>query len=991
MKKIKIVLIDEGTPGQIISIENVNNLSDHTKKMYEFFCFNYLRLGGIIDNVEIISVSYFDCIRDGYDKIRNNLIEQYEYIDIELHAYSIIYGANLKPTIKSFNRSRTNKSIIICSCGHDLNRVRFPAAEPGVISVGVYDNDDSIRGVSALNQFSPSLLIANRALPYEDLQGNKCQIRGSSPAVIYSACLYSRLLELNGEEKLDPTAVYTQLLSNLEPYSNGFIINYDANALENTRITKYGEGRNSKANISLSVVTNQNKDAYITIIPEHCEANYLWFAKPIKINIGIKEINNIYEDVARVKFNKDLNTNTFDITIQIDGLFSCINLASSNCTLIINEGMTNPKKNKTDSLILGISASHDSSACLLLNDKIICGVQLERITGIKRDGLPYLNSNKAIQYCLDAAGFRHDDIDHFGYNIQSITPEYVGLSQPVASSNFSSFDPFSENSIFVSHHLCHAFSAYSGSNYNCSQVFVADGSGGTSINSDDLLLNGPQFFDYLESGLDSTRPSLHVFSVYYFDKHSFKLLHREQANSFNVRSGSSSLGETYASVSNYVFKSWQASGKLMGLAPYGQPIHNFTKYDGDKDIINFDHKWKINYNIVDTQPAIDYKDLAASIQSGLEECLIFRFKKYIDYKIRNIVYTGGIALNSVANRKIRKSLNLDNFYLFPAQSDAGISIGAAAAARFHLTGQISSGLYTDDYLGYIYSLKDVIYGYNMYERFLSIKEINSSQIAERIAKGEIFGYFSLQKGSEFGPRALGARSILADPRSRKTWDFINRWVKFREDFRPFAPMVTRESLNKFFIADEDLPYMLEVVNVREQYKDQLQAVTHVDGTARVQTITRKQHEQIYELLLEFEKITSYPILLNTSFNVRGMPIIENPTQALEMLLSTHLSGVIFDDYIVEIKTNNTPINKHDVIALSPETTLEISKNSVTKELFLNVKNQGKKIYIDNKLESLFLRMDGVSSLHDLTPEISSCSLNIIDKYCKLKYLNKVIS
>ena len=989
MKKIKIVLIDEGIPGEIFNIQNVNDLPEHTKKMYEFFYFNYLRIGGTIENIEIISVSYYDCINKGYDKIRKKLIDQHKYIDIELHAYSMVYTSNLKPIIKSFNTHTTTKPIIICSCGHDLNRTRFPGAEPGVISVGVFDNDNKIIGASVLNQFLPSLLINNKELSYKDLLGNECTTRGTSPAVLYSACLLSRLIELNSNEcRSDTTAIYTQILCNLDSYFGCFILNYDTFEFLKTHVISCGDGRYSKANLALTAITNNNKYFYITIVTGTLDSRSGWFPKPIKIKVKID--SHTYHDVdkIRVKHNT-LYANELDLTVEIDGLFQNIYIGYSNCDLIIKNEDLKYNKNKSDKLILGISGSHDSSACLLLNDKIISGIQLERLSGIKRDGHSYLNSCKAIQYCLDASGFLYEDIDHFGYNIQSVTPEYVGLNQPIASSNFTAFDPFAENSIFVSHHLCHAFSAFSGSNYSFSQVVVADGSGGTSINSDDLILTGPKFLNYLETGLTHSRPNLHVFSVYYFDQHSFKLLHRETANSFNVRSGSSSLGETYASVSNYVFGSWQASGKLMGLAPYGQPIYNLVQYNNNRNSIDFDFKWKINYTEVDVKYPMDYRDLAASVQSGLEQCLIFRFKKYLDNKTSNIVYTGGIALNSVANRKIRKSLNLDNFYLFPAQSDAGISIGAAAAARFHSTGLISSKLYTDDYLGYLYTLKDVVYAYNLHERFLSIKNITHKQIAERIASGEIFGYFSLQKGSEFGPRALGARSILADPRSKKTWDFINKWIKFREDFRPFAPMVARESLNKFFNANEDLPYMLEVVDVREVYRDKLQAITHVDGTARVQTVTQEQHSRIYDLLLEFEKITSYPILLNTSFNVRGMPIIDNPLQAIEMLLSTHLSAVIFDDYIVEINSKNQPLTKSDVLAFSPGTTFSISKNNIRKDLILNVKNQGKSVRIDNKLEPLFLQIDGISSLQKLMPDITSESLNILTKFCKLKFFNKV--
>lgn len=430
----------------------------------------------------------------------------------------------------------------------------------------------------------------------------------------------------------------------------------------------------------------------------------------------------------------------------------------------------------------------------------------------------------------------------------------------------------------------------------------------------------------------------------------------------------------------------------MGLAPYGdsKKVKGIELKDHN-GLINYDFRWKLKYN----KPGGDimqHANLAAAIQETLENALISRFNK-LSSPNENIVFTGGIALNSVANNKLRTHFKIKNFYLFPAQHDAGVSIGAAAAAYYHLNGKTSSYHFENDYLGYKYSRQDVLHAINKYADRLKLSKISSPELAYKLANGAIFGFFSLEKGSEFGPRALGARSILADPRSKKTWNFINRWIKFREEFRPFAPMVLREDIHKYFEADHDLPYMLEVVNVRSEFRDTLAAITHIDGTARVQTISNLNFPRMYELLKDFSKLSNFSILLNTSFNVRGQPIVEQPIQAIEMLLCTHLSGIVFDDLLVEILDDNREVTKEDIFTLSPGTKVISEKNNESYIKKMEVCNQGKSIILNEDVYKILVSLDGEKSIYNIfnnKNKLCDASLFLVlNKFRRLKYINRL--
>ncbi|MFV2117231.1 carbamoyltransferase C-terminal domain-containing protein [Streptomyces sp. Act-28] len=573
-------------------------------------------------------------------------------------------------------------------------------------------------------------------------------------------------------------------------------------------------------------------------------------------------------------------------------------------------------------VVLGLSASHDASACLLRGGNPQVAVQQERVTRRKHDGTGHLASRAAADYCLTSAGLRADDVDVFAFNAQPLLPGYVGLSVPSAAQTFDLFDPFDERAVYVSHHLAHAFSAFWGSPFEEAVVVVCDGSGGSVLGSDDLLVDGPGLREYLARKTEDRLPRIHVFSVYHFDRDGYRLLFRECADSFNVRVGSSSIGETYAAVSQYVFGDWQeGSGKLMGLAPWGKPgnVGPSLLEPGPDGLPRFRSDWKDVYRSPGTGGPLDHADLAARIQADLEEALVARMRYAMSLVpgCGNLAYAGGVALNSVANDRVARESGADHLFVLPAASDAGVSLGAAAAAHYRLTGSTrrGSGPFSD-YLGHPYTHDDHDAAIRLVSDRVVVEPLSPDAVADGIAAGEVIGWF--QGGSEFGPRALGHRSVLADARSRDTWDFINAHIKFREDFRPLAPIVPEEVAAEYFDLDEPSPHMLRVVPVREEYREQLAAVTHVDGTARVQTVSRAANPRIHELLHLVGERTGFPVMVNTSLNRRGEPMIETPGQALDMLLGTRLSAMVLGDRLVRrAPEHEAPLSLRSRLALAP--------------------------------------------------------------------------
>ncbi|MCI4187982.1 hypothetical protein MRO89_18790 [Dickeya dianthicola] len=985
-----ILLFDSARRNQLVRLAEISNgevLHPHTVKISSLLASDLFSYSGK-DFSRVVSASYLDAFSQGYDSVRKRAVKQFGNCHIEAHAYSSAeneFSHSLHTALSTFSDG-TEKPYILASVGHDFGRQRFPGSSTQAIGVALLLTNNTIPGKTPAGNGNIEFIVRECDYPTRNNAGEPGSIKGTSAAVVYLAGLAANLRDvlIKSGNPHDRLALHAGMIFLSEAYQGLYLfenkplpqqmpqcwdLNIERSTLVETTLTLPSTNTGVKIGLVASFHGSIARTTRLTAIVD-----------------GQKIIGE--NGTLLISTERLSHTGEQTIWLQAEGRFDRVTFASQ-ATIATDITSSLPLIKPDDDVIVGISASHDASACLMVNGKIRYGIQLERLTRIKHDGRNILDSTLAVDYCLSAAGLTYNDVNCFAYNIQAATPEYIGLNQPVHAADFTLFDPFSANAVFASHHLCHAFAAWSGSKFNQGNVLVVDGSGGTVVGRDDLLCSGEEFAAYLNAGLNGIKPQLHVVSHYSFDKHGYQLINREYSPSFNIRNGSFSLGEAYASVSQFVFNSWQASGKLMGLAPYGTPEYADDIAVETPSGIAYGYSWKQKFTEKKSNP-LEYANLAASVQAVLEKGIFSRLERYQITNTTPLVMTGGVALNSVVNFKVRHHLKLKDFYLFPAQHDAGISIGAASAAYYKRHGKTLNDAFSHDYLGKIYHYRDIAFATNRFADRITVTPIDTAALAGRLNAGQVIGYFSCSKGSEFGPRALGARSLLASPCSMDTWKFINTWVKFREDFRPFAPMVAAEHLSDYFEGEGEHKYMLEVLPVKKEYRDKLAAITHVDGTARVQTVSEHDNAEIHALLNAFGERSGFPVLLNTSFNVRGQPIVEEPQQAIEMLLSTHIDAVVFGGYIVELREwELDEKNLPGLLRLSPGCKLHsaLEKNEIRH--WLTHDYQGKSQLISAQLYHSLTELVRLHYLADAQKAYAALPLTVrkqINKYIQLKCL-----
>ncbi|ATZ93492.1 carbamoyltransferase C-terminal domain-containing protein [Dickeya fangzhongdai] len=985
-----ILLFDSARKNEIVrlaEISNVETLHPHTVKISSLLASDLFSCSGE-DFSRVVSASYLDALSQGYDSVRKRVAKQFGNCHIEAHAYSSAENESshsLHAALSHFS-DEIEKPYILASVGHDFGRQRFPGSSAEAIGVALLLKNNTTPGKTPAGNGNIEFIVREFDYPTRNNTGASDSIKGTSAAVVYLAGLAANLRDflIKSGHPHDRLALHAGMIYLGEAYQGLYLFEnkplpqpmpqcWDLNVERSTRVETALTLPSTDTGVKISLVASfQGSIARTTRLTAIVDGQKI-----------IGENGTLLISTERLS-----HTGEHTIGLQAEGLFDRITFASQ-ATIATNITSSLPLIKPDDDVIVGISASHDASACLMVNGKIRYGIQLERLTRIKHDGRSILDSTLAVNYCLSAAGLTYNDVNCFAYNIQAATPEYVGLNQPIHAADFTLFDPFSAKAVFASHHLCHAFAAWSGSKFNQGNVLVVDGSGGTVVGREDLLCSGEEFAAYLNAGLNGIKPLLHVVSHYSFDQQGYQLVNREYSPSFNIRNGSFSLGEAYASVSQFVFNSWQASGKLMGLAPYGTPEYANEIAVETPSGLSYGYLWKQKFTEKKSNP-MDYANLAASVQTVLEQGIFSRLERYQITNNTPLVMTGGVALNSVVNFKVRNQLKLKDFYLFPAQHDAGISIGAASAAYYKRHGKTLNDAFSHDYLGKVYHHRDIAFAANRFADRITITAIDTAALAGRLNAGQVIGYFSCSKGSEFGPRALGARSLLASPCSMDTWKFINKWVKFREDFRPFAPMVAAEHLSQYFDGDGEHKYMLEVLPVKKAYRDKLAAITHVDGTARVQTVSEHDNAEIHALLNAFGERSGFPVLLNTSFNVRGQPIVEEPQQAIEMLLSTHIDAVVFGGYIVELREwELDEQNLPGLLRLSPGCKLHSALEKNEAKYWLTHDYQGTSQSISAQLYHSLTELLRLHCLADAQKAYAELPLTLrkqINKYIQLKCL-----
>ena len=599
--------------------------------------------------------------------------------------------------------------------------------------------------------------------------------------------------------------------------------------------------------------------------------------------------------------------------------------------------------------ILGISAFyHDSAATIIIDGKIIAAAQEERFTRIKHDAS---YPNNAIEFVLKYANLKLSEIDQIVFfekpflKFERLLETYVAFA-PRGFKSFSKAMPIwlkeklfqkkfllnelkkhdqnfnnEEKIYFSDHHLSHAASAFFPSPFEDAIVLTADGVGEWATTTVAVGSNN----------------KLEIKKEIHFPH---------------------SLGLLYSAFTYYVgFKVNSGEYKLMGLAPYGKPIFTDNIYklidikeDGtfrlDQSYFNYATGLTMTnekFNKLFGQKPRNSKsenltqfhmDVAASIQKVTEEIMI-KLAKSIqkEYKLKNLCLAGGVALNCVANGKILKEKIFENIWIQPAAGDAGGSLGAALAL-WHIEQNNPRNINKNDcmkgsYLGPDYNQKEIEEALRKVGANFNVLEEDDiiNRTAEDISNGNAVGWF--QGRMEFGPRALGSRSILGDPRSPDMQKNLNLKVKYRESFRPFAPSILKEDLSDWFDIYTDSPYMLMVANVNKDKcipmsekeekmfgldklnlkRSQIPAVTHVDYSARIQTVSKETNLKYFKLISKFKEITGCPIIINTSFNVRGEPIVNTPEDAFKCFMGTELDSLVIENCYLNKKDQDPKMIK----------------------------------------------------------------------------------
>ena len=563
--------------------------------------------------------------------------------------------------------------------------------------------------------------------------------------------------------------------------------------------------------------------------------------------------------------------------------------------------------------ILGISCGyHDSAAALIKGGKILGACEEERFTGIKHDSSFPINT---IKWLYDEFNISGNDIskvafyDNPKYKLDRIQKslkqgpltEFFNRRK-ILKRNKIKFEKF-ENKIngitnpnieiyYSDHHLSHAAYSFYTSPYDKASILSVDGVG-----------------------------EWETTTLYYGEGNK---LSKIQQIKFPH-----SLGMLYSAFTAFLgFKPNEGEYKVMGLAPYGDPTKFLNKFrklytltdDGgfELNMEYFTFEWSDTHmfneklgkllGIPNRLPEDNlnqpHKDLAATLQHEYE----FLFFRLVDrlFAIRssnNLCLSGGCAYNGTANGKILEKTNFKNVWIPPAPSDAGSAIGAALHVYYENIGNTNRVSNNSPYLGPHYSNKEVENALEelkvdvWYEKKLHSEIIPI--ISKEITEGNVVGWF--EGKMEFGSRALGNRSILANPCDPQMKSRLNRVIKKREGFRPFAPIVKAEEQSKYFDYSKEVPYMNQVVKVKEEYRDKLPAITHVDDSARIQSLTRRQHNRMYDLLTELSKCNEYPIVINTSFNLKDQTMVLDPKSAIETFLKCEMDILVIHNYIIKKK------------------------------------------------------------------------------------------
>jgi carbamoyltransferase len=556
-------------------------------------------------------------------------------------------------------------------------------------------------------------------------------------------------------------------------------------------------------------------------------------------------------------------------------------------------------------ITLGINYSqmHDSSACLVRDGELVFAVAEERMSRAKHDAR--FPSN-AIRACLDFARVKVEQLDEVCFGWQAAGAAfrhdlqcYASGKMPLTYTNglnstlhflsmwhqrggakrfVQTFGATKARMRFVEHHLAHALSAYSFSGFDDAAVVVMDGRGAWEATS-------------IWHGRDGRME--HVLTIPFPD----------------------SVGYFYSEFTEYLgFQRNSDEWKVMGLAPYGKPGLDMRAFIEPDAVPYKVHARKLVANgvvpfaeivrlfgprrIPESEIDERHKDVAYAVQDACETAMMSVVKMAMERtKSKNVCLAGGVALNSKANGKIVASGLVEKFFVQPAASDDGVALGAALAPYMDSGRRLPMKAMQHAYLGPEFDDEAIENALRTYKlKYTRLGDI-AWAAAELLSNGKILGWF--QGRMEFGPRALGSRSILADPRDPSMNTKVNNAVKFREWWRPFAPSIKKEAAGEYLESANDSPFMILTAQVRPEKRSVIPSVTHIDGSARPQTVEQEINPLYWRLIDEFGKRTGVPVIMNTSFNLRGEAIVHTPTDAIRTFFSSGMDALVIGSYLVE--------------------------------------------------------------------------------------------
>lgn len=548
-------------------------------------------------------------------------------------------------------------------------------------------------------------------------------------------------------------------------------------------------------------------------------------------------------------------------------------------------------------IVLGINAAHDAAACLLIDGQLVVAIPEERLSRLKRhEGFP----DRAVAYCLQYAG-----LDHLNAVDLVVMNEYMetDFGSAIRESGFCG-----ELIVNPSHHLLHAYYAWIASGFDRPAVLVLDGDGysyGEYERRRSPLLGPPPAYSEMQEA-----ESMYVVT----EQDELSLVQKRWAlwDATQPYSRFPSLGHMFSVASEYIFGHMQHAGKTMGLAPYGDascfpdPIVTFTP-----DGLRVDTAWITKLPPRSALPAEHdpiCRNIAAKVQAELEHALLFLCNELHRLTgVTELSFSGGVALNSVANGLVRHQSPFTRFFATPAAGDSGIAIGAAIYGDRLLNANRPRWPSYNDFHGRPYADQEIQAALHRHARLLRVEQPPdlARTVARDIADGKFIGWF--EGGSEFGPRALGHRSIICDPRPSNMQERLNARVKFREPFRPYAASVLAEYASEIFDITGDEPFMMTVAPIKNAYRERIPSVSHIDGTSRIQTVDVHYPGRFREVIEAFHTISGLPLILNTSFNIRGEPIIETLDDALRCFLGCNLDVL----YLGEQRITKLTINSVD--------------------------------------------------------------------------------